>query len=67
MTTTLVLDCLEQAIWTRQRERVHDLAGLVRHNDASSQLRRDLWVGCGRGDDLAGGSRRRARRRRRRG
>ncbi|UYM05629.1 IS3 family transposase [Solicola gregarius] len=37
MTTPLVLDCLEQAIWTRQREGVDDLSGLVHHTDAGSQ------------------------------
>jgi putative transposase len=37
MTTPLVLDCLEQAIWTRAREGVNDLSGLVHHTDAGSQ------------------------------
>ena len=37
MTTPLVLDCLEQAIWTRQRDGINDLSGLVHHNDAGSQ------------------------------
>jgi putative transposase len=37
MSTPLVLDCLEQAIWTRQRDGVHDLSGLVHHTDAGSQ------------------------------
>jgi putative transposase len=37
MTTELVLDCLEHAIWTRQRDGVSDLAGLVHHTDAGSQ------------------------------
>ena len=37
MTTPLVLDCLEQAIWTRQREGVSDLSGLIHHTDAGSQ------------------------------
>ena len=36
MTTQLVLDALEQAIWTRQREG-HDLSGLVHHSDRGSQ------------------------------
>jgi putative transposase len=36
MTTPLVLDCLEQAIWTRQREGA-DLTGLIHHTDAGSQ------------------------------
>jgi putative transposase len=37
MKTVLVLDALEQAIWTRARDGVGDLAGLVHHNDAGSQ------------------------------
>jgi len=37
MTTPLVLDCLEQAIWTRKKEGSNNLTGLVHHNDAGSQ------------------------------
>ena len=37
MTTALVLDALEQAVWTRRRDGVADLAGLIHHNDAGSQ------------------------------
>ncbi len=37
MTTPLVLDAIEQAIWARQREGVTDLTGLVHHNDRGSQ------------------------------
>ena len=37
MTTPLVLDCLEMAIWTRSRDGVTDLTGLVHHTDAGSQ------------------------------
>ncbi|SDN41471.1 putative transposase [Geodermatophilus siccatus] len=37
MKTELVLDALEQAIWTRGRAGVTDLSGLVCHNDAGSQ------------------------------
>ena len=37
MKTSLVLDALEQAIWTRARDGVSDLTGLVHHNDAGSQ------------------------------
>jgi putative transposase len=37
MTTPLVLDALEQAVWTRRRHGVADLSGLVHHNDAGSQ------------------------------
>jgi putative transposase len=36
MRTELVLDALEQALWTRQREGVTDLSGLVCHNDAQA-------------------------------
>ena len=37
MDTTLVLDTLEHAIWTRRQSGVADLAGLVHHTDAGSQ------------------------------
>jgi len=37
MTTDLVLDTLEMAIWTRSRDGALDLSGLVHHNDAGSQ------------------------------
>jgi putative transposase len=37
MSTPLVLDALEQAIWTRGRAGVSDLSGLVHHTDAGSQ------------------------------
>ncbi|MBB3053065.1 transposase InsO family protein [Prauserella isguenensis] len=37
MTTGLVLDAIEQAIWTRNRYGTTDLAGLVQHTDAGSQ------------------------------
>ena len=37
MKTSLVLDALEQAVWTRDRDGVADLSGLVHHNDAGSQ------------------------------
>jgi putative transposase len=37
MKTSLVLDALEMAIWTRGRGGVRDLAGLIHHNDAGSQ------------------------------
>ncbi len=37
MTTSIVLDALEQAVWTRTREGVEDLTGLVHHNDRGSQ------------------------------
>jgi putative transposase len=37
MKTSLVLDALEMAIWTRGRHGAPDLAGLVHHHDAGSQ------------------------------
>jgi len=37
MRTELVLDTIEQAIWTRQREGVTDLTGLTHHHDNGSQ------------------------------
>jgi putative transposase len=37
MTTAMVLDGIEQAIWTRQREGVFDLNDVVHHTDRGSQ------------------------------
>ena len=37
MRTELVLDALEQALWTRAQEGAPDLTGLIHHNDAGSQ------------------------------
>jgi putative transposase len=37
MSTALVLDAIEHAIWTRQRDGITDLAGLIHHNDRGSQ------------------------------
>jgi putative transposase len=37
MTTPLVLDTLEMALWTRAKDGVTDLTGLVHHTDAGSQ------------------------------
>ncbi|OYN90600.1 hypothetical protein CGZ92_00950, partial [Parenemella sanctibonifatiensis] len=37
MTTDLVLDTLEHAIWTRRQAGVTDLSGLIHHTDAGSQ------------------------------
>ena len=37
MRTDLVLDALEMAIWTRGRQGIRDLSGLVHHSDAGSQ------------------------------
>jgi putative transposase len=37
MRTSLVLDALEMAIWTRDRGGVSDLTGLIHHTDAGSQ------------------------------
>jgi hypothetical protein len=52
MTTALVLDALEHAVWTRTRDGVADLAGLVHRNDAVSTPRsrspNGWWKRCGR-------------------
>jgi putative transposase len=37
MATSMVLDSIEQAIWTRQREGVMDFKGVVHHTDRGSQ------------------------------
>ncbi len=37
MTTDLVLDALEHALFTRRQEGTTDLSGLVSHSDAGSQ------------------------------
>ena len=37
MTTAMVLDAIEQAIWTRQREGLFDLKDVVHHTDRGSQ------------------------------
>jgi len=37
MTTAIVLDGIEQAIWTRQREGMLDLKDVVHHTDRGSQ------------------------------
>ena len=37
MSTELVLETLEHAIWSRSREGVTDLTGLIHHTDAGSQ------------------------------
>jgi putative transposase len=37
MRTALVLDALEQAVWTRTCDGVADLSGLIHHHDAGSQ------------------------------
>jgi transposase InsO family protein len=39
MATSLVLDAIEQAIWTRQQEGVLDLKDVVHHTDRGSQPR----------------------------
>lgn len=36
MTTPLVLDCLDMALWTRRREGATGFAGLIHHTDAGS-------------------------------
>jgi putative transposase len=37
MTTALVLHALEMALWTRRKQGIHDLTGVVHHTDAGSQ------------------------------
>lgn len=37
MRTDLPLEALEMAIWTRQRQGVHDLTGLIHHGDRGAQ------------------------------
>jgi putative transposase len=37
MHTALVLDCLEQAIWTRRQEGTTDLSGLIHHTEAFNE------------------------------
>jgi putative transposase len=37
MRTNLVLDTIEQAIWTRHREGITDLTGVIHHHDDGSQ------------------------------
>jgi putative transposase len=49
MTTALVLDALEHAVWTRARDGVADLAGLVHHTDAGSLDRVHRTAHPGRG------------------
>ena len=43
MTATIVLDAVEQAIWTRNRAGTVDLSGLVHHNDRGSQGGFNRW------------------------
>ncbi len=43
MTTQLVLDAIEHAIWTRQRAGITDLTGLIHHNDRGSQYTSDAF------------------------
>lgn len=37
MTSQLVLDAIEHAIWTRSRDGIEDLTGLIHHHDRGSQ------------------------------
>lgn len=37
MTSQLMLDAIEHAIWTRHREGIDDLSGLIHHHDRRSQ------------------------------
>jgi transposase InsO family protein len=63
MTTALVLDALEQAIWTRRQAGITEFDGLVHHNDAGSQSGRGTYLAgarnsglgdCGLADDVEG-------------
>lgn len=45
MTTDLVLDAINEAIFTRRREGVKDLSGLIHHNDAGSIRRCASLIG----------------------
>jgi putative transposase len=45
MKTALVLDALEQALWTRTRGGARDLAGLIHHTDAGSQYTSIAFTG----------------------
>ena len=69
MATSMVLDAIEQAIWTRQQEGTIDLKDVVHHTDRGSQTRFNRWTqhlddggvcdgtttGMGSGVDGAGG------------
>jgi putative transposase len=37
-TTALVLDVINHAIWTRQRDGITDLTGLIHHNDMGRKV-----------------------------
>jgi hypothetical protein len=63
MTTVLVLDALEQAIWTRRQAGITEFDGLVHHNDAGWQSGRGTYLvgagnsglgDCGLADDVEG-------------
>jgi putative transposase len=45
MRTALVLDALEQAVWTREQQGASDLARLVLHSDAGSQYTSIAFTG----------------------
>lgn len=45
MNTPLVLDAIEHAVWTRQREGITDLTGLVHHNDYAEPCVKPRIVG----------------------
>jgi putative transposase len=49
MKTSLVLDALEHAVWTRGRDGVADLAGLIHHHDAGAVHIYRLHRAAGRG------------------
>jgi putative transposase len=68
MKTALVLDALEQALWTRRRDGASDLAGLVHHTDARAIYvdRVHRAARQRRGQQFSGHGRRRLRQRARR-
>ena len=46
MNTAMVLDSIEQAIWTRQREGIFDLKDVVHHTDRGSQYMSIRFTEC---------------------
>src|SRR4029077_8555535 len=44
MATSMVLDAIEQSIWTRQQEGVLDLKDVVHHTDRGTQTRFNRWT-----------------------
>jgi transposase InsO family protein len=48
MATSMVLDAIEQAIWTRQQQGVLNFKDVVHHTDRGSQIRRHCDGSCHR-------------------